>query len=131
MLMKKKEKNKRNEFSFVEHFDIIKKEISLLFQKNSLAKDVKYLRKMAINIKQLHHDAKNAQSCAHLKVHAKAVEGILSKPIEALGLGKMALTQAADSFSEQHPGESDLSQLLSNKAAVKLLRACLKLKAQT
>jgi hypothetical protein len=100
--------------SFEEHLDIIRKEMLCLFQRNYLSKDIKFLRKMAINIKQLHFDAKNAKKTAEWKHQATDIEHFLSTPIGAPFVSAITLTQAADNFSEQNPKESDLSILLED-----------------
>jgi|GEM_PF-1464644 len=125
-----KTKNKISN-SFKEHLDIIRKEMLYLFQRNQLSKDVKFLRKMAINIKQLHFDAKNAKKTAEWKQQARDIEHFLSTPIGAPFVSAITLTQAADNFSEQNPKESDLSILLEDFGkygqhyATQLLRALL------
>lgn len=122
---------KQNTCSFKEHLEIIKKEMISLFQRSHLAKDAKFLRKMAINIKQLHYDAKKARKSKECKRQAKEVEHFLSTPIGAPFISTITLTQAADNFSVQHPKESDLSLLLEDFAkygkhyATQLLRALL------
>ncbi len=127
------QKNKTSN-SFEEHLDIIKKEMLFLFQKNHLAKDIKFLRKMAINIKHLHFDAKNAKKNSQWKQQAKDIEHFLSTPIGAPFISSITLTQAADNFSEQNPKESDLSILLEDFGkygrhyAAQLLRAVLSFK---
>ncbi len=86
---------------------------------------------MAINIKQVHFDAKNAKHIPALKQRARAIEHFLSTPIGAPFIGNLTLTKAADTFSEQNPKESDLSQLLGDFAtfgkhyATQLLRVFL------
>jgi hypothetical protein len=117
--------------SFIEHLEIIKKEMLFLFQGSHLAKDAKFLRKMAINIKQLHFDAKKTSKSSEHRQQAIEVEHFLSTPIGAPFVSAITLLQAADSFSEQHPKESDLSHLLEDYAkygkhyASQLLRALL------
>jgi hypothetical protein len=112
--------------SFKEHLEIIKNEMIFLFQKNHLAKDVKFLRKMAINIKQLHYDAKRTKN--------KEIEHFLSTPLGAPFISASTLIHAADTFSDQNPKESDLSLLLEDFAkygkhyATELLRALLLVK---
>lgn len=103
-------------FSYKEHLDLIKRELVFLFQGNHLAKDIKFLRKMAINIKQLHFDARIAKHLEEFKHHAKAVDHFLSTPIGAPFVGKITLTKAAETFSEQDPQDSDLSHLLMDFA---------------
>lgn len=137
MLMKenkvnlKKQTIKHSTCSFKEHLDIIKKEMLFLFQRGHLAKDAKFLRKMAINIKQLHFDAKKTNKRSEYKQQAIEVEHFLSTPIGAPFVSAITLLQAADSFSEQNPKESDLSHLLEDFAqygkhyASQLLRALL------
>jgi hypothetical protein len=133
----KNELQKINSCSFKEHLDVIKKEMFFLFNKNHLAKDVKFLRKMAINIKQLHYDAKLAKKTAEWKHQAKEIEHFLSTPIGAPFISTITLTQAADTFSEQNPKESDLSLLLEDFAkygqhyATQLLRALLLVKKRS
>lgn len=105
-----------NESSFKENLDLLKKEMLFLFQKKHLAKDVKFLRKMAIHIKQLHFDAKHAIK-SESKQQAQEVEHFLSTPMGAPFISGVTLTQAADSFSEQNPKESDLSTLLESFAS--------------
>ena len=122
---------KQNPCSFKEHLDIIKKEMLFLFQRGQLAKDAKFLRKMAINIKQLHFDAKKTNKQSEYRQQAIEVEHFLSTPIGAPFVSAITLLQAADSFSDQNPKESDLSQLLEDFAkygkhyASQLLRALL------
>ena len=130
-------KNKSNSIkkhktsSFKEHLDIIKKEMLFLFQRGHLAKDAKFLRKMAINIKQLHFDVKKTDKSSEHREQAVEVEHFLSTPIGAPFVSPITLLQAADSFSEQNPKESDLSRLLEDFAkygkhyASQLLRALL------
>ncbi len=128
---------KQNTCSFKEHLDILKKEMLFLFNKHHLAKDVKFLRKMAINIKQLHYDAKNAKKTAEWKHQAKEIEHFLSTPIGAPFVSPLTLTQASDSFSQQNPKESDLSILLEDFAkygqhyATQLLRALILVKKRS
>ncbi len=112
---------KKDKSSFDEHLCVIKREMEALFKKDSLAKDVKFLRKMAINIKQLDHDVRSIRHA-----EAKIVNRLLTTPYATLSAEKITLTQAAETFSEQHPVESDLSQILSQLQAASTHEAIFK-----
>lgn len=113
----KSKQKKQNKTPLEEISELMKKDFLLLFHNSNLLKDVKFLRKMAINIKQLHYDAKNARNSVQLKHCAKNIEHFLTTPIGAPFVADLTLTQAADSFSEQNPKESDLSLLLADFVA--------------
>ncbi len=87
-----------------------------LIHRPHLAKDSRFLRRMAINIKQLHHDAKKTQFQGNLPMLAKQVAHFLSTPLGAPFVAKETLVQAAYLFSEQEPKESDLSAMLGEFA---------------
>lgn len=95
-----------------ENLEVLKNEMLSLFKEKQLAKDAKFLRKMAINIKHLHYSVNQALAQAKCPVQAKKIEHFLSTPLR----GPITLSQAADTFSEQHPKESDLSYLLESAA---------------
>ncbi len=104
-----------------ENLEILKNEMSFLFKEKHLAKDAKFLRKMAINIKHLHYNVKRAIAQAKCPAHVKKIEHFLSTPMR----GPITLSEAAATFSEQHPKESDLSHLLEDvpENCLKVLRA--------
>jgi hypothetical protein len=77
-----------------------------LFEKETLATDHKFLRKMAIAIKQMQHEAKSCEASG------EKVRHFLETPIGAPFVSKITLAQAADRYSEQEPKHSDLSELL-------------------
>jgi hypothetical protein len=83
---------------------------------HDLAKDPKFLRRMAINIQQIHYDVKRSQKGKNGPDH---LLHFLSTPLGAPFVAKTTLLQAAESFSEQEPKHSDLSELLSCCAAFK------------
>lgn len=101
---------KRNPLS--EHIEQMNKDWKALFASPELAKDFKFLRRMAINIKQLHHDAKRTSEFGELKTLAGQITQFLSTPLGAPFRAKETLVRAADLFSVQDPQDSDLSEIL-------------------
>lgn len=119
---------KKSENNFKEHLDIIKTEMFKLLKKSQLAKDVTFLRKMAVNLKQLHYEAKKVKKFKLHHLLAQEVEHFLTTPLGAPFISRSTWIQAVDSFSIQNPTDSDLSLLLADFArygayyALQLLR---------
>jgi hypothetical protein len=90
----------------------LKKDWLALINQSYLAKDPQFLRKMAINIKHLHHDAKRMKKTGALRSQALQIQHFLSTPIGAPFVAKETLVKAAYLFSEQDPQDSDLSAIL-------------------
>ncbi len=78
-----------------------------LFEKESLARDMKFLRRMAIAIKQLQYHAANSKD----RFGGERLYHFLSTPI-----GETTLIEAADKYSDQDPRHSDLAELLGDVA---------------
>jgi hypothetical protein len=97
--------------SFQEHLGQMSKDWQALIHKPQLASDARFLRRMAINIKHLHYDAKKKQ-----KEGALRIAHFLSTPLGAPFVTKETLLKAAYLFSEQDPKESDLCMILKEFA---------------
>lgn len=91
------------------HLSQLQRDFSALFEEKNLAKDAQFLRRVAITIKHLHYDAmRNPMS--------DEVLGFLTTPLGDFQVSEMTLLDAADSYSEQDPKHSDLSELLAEIA---------------
>ena len=106
---------------FKESLDVIKTEMLHLCEEEGLAKDAKFLRKMAINIKHLDYNVKKAITAPKCSAHAKKIAHFLSTPMQASPGSPITLSKAADTFSEQNPLESDLSHLLASSSFKKTI----------
>lgn len=82
-----------------------KREWDALLKNRELAADAKFLRRLAIAVKQMHTLALNS------KEQEKIVADV--QTFLAISCGETTLLQAADSYGEEEPRNSDLSQLLS------------------
>lgn len=101
---------------FKDHLEQMNKEWQALIHRSYLAKDPKFLRRMAIHIKQLHHDAKNMQKKENFQGLSQRIAHFLSTPLGAPFVSKETLVKAAYLYSEQVPEESDLCIILSEFA---------------
>lgn len=91
------------------HLSQLQRDFSALFEDKSLAKDAQFLRRVAITIKHLHYDAmRNPMT--------DEVQTFLTTSLGDFQVSEMTLLDAADSYSEQDPKHSDLSELLSEIA---------------
>jgi hypothetical protein len=112
VVLKKIEKNKSG--SFIESFIRLKTDWNQLLNDEYFATDFKFLLRMAINIKQICHDAKKSKHPKTWKEEVDQLSYFLSTPVGAPFVSRVTLLQAADNFSEQEPRHSDLAQLLSD-----------------
>ena len=83
-----------------------------LFKQPVLARDYKFLRKMSIIIKQIHYSSKTAPLHREIKWKAKDIEEFLENTINNPFTANTSLVEAALSFSEQDPQNSDISEIL-------------------
>jgi hypothetical protein len=97
---------------FRDHLEQMKRDWLALINRLHLAKDTQFLRRMAINIKHLHHDALHSKRIDELRTLASQIEHFLSTPLGAPFVAKETLVKAAYLFSEQDPKDSDLSEIL-------------------
>jgi hypothetical protein len=95
-----------------EHLEQMKKDLLALIHRSHLAKDPQFLRRIAINIKHLHHDASKLKRTMEFRTSALQIEHFLSTPLGAPFVTKDTLVNAAYLFSEQNPKNSDLSEIL-------------------
>jgi hypothetical protein len=87
------------------HLSQLQRDFAALFEDKRLAKDAQYLRRVAITIKHLHYDAmRNPMTDEVLE--------FLTTTFGDFQVSAMTLLDAADSYSEQDPKHSDLSELL-------------------
>jgi len=102
--------------SFEENIGRLKQDYLNLFTKIQLAKDLKFLRRIAINIKHAYYDASQAKHQRRFVSSALNLCHFLSTPLGAPVVTKTTLVNAAFHFSEQDPQHSDLSEILINFA---------------
>ncbi len=98
--------------SFKNEISIIKSEFEKMLSDSLIINDIKYLRKIAIYIKQIQYNAKRLSLHPKLRRKAKAIERFLETPLIHPFTEKMSLAEAAISFSVQDPGHSDLREIL-------------------
>jgi hypothetical protein len=108
----KKPASARKNCSFQEHVDQMHRDWHALMNSSDLAKDPRFLRKMAINIMHLHHIAKKKGNSGNGHLIAKQIADFFSMPLDAPIAEKESLVHAAYLFGEQEPIESDLSRIL-------------------
>ena len=103
--------------SFIESLTKLKQDWKHLLKCNALSKDAKFLRRMALNIKQIHYDIKQSK-------HPKGWESETEKLLKLLSTTetKVSLLEAADKFGDQEPSQSDLAELMGAFAQKKSLR---------
>ncbi len=101
---------------FKEHLEQMNKDLRTLMEGAHVVKDPKFLRRMAINIKHLHHEAKKMQQRENLRALSSQIIHFLSTPLGAPFVAKETLVNAAYLFSEQDPNESDLRMILGEFA---------------
>lgn len=106
MLENKRKRKTKIEITFSESLTKLKQDWNNLVQCHALSKDAKFLTRMAINIKQIHHDIK-------LSKHPKKWENQVSKIINL-----QTVIEAVDNYSVQEPTSSDLSSLISGIASM-------------
>jgi hypothetical protein len=97
--------------SFVDSLLKLKQDWNHLLHCHALAKDPKFLRRMAINIQQIHYDVQTKQ-LKNWQNEAEALLHFLSTPLGAPFVAKMTFLEAVEKFGEQDPISSDLSELL-------------------
>ena len=105
-------KNKNN--SFKEEAKRLNEELRNLLNQDNSIDEIKFLRRVAITVKQLHFDAKKAKKCQKLSRVAEKVEQFLCTPWGDENASFITLLQAADAYSEQDPKHSDLVEVLSH-----------------
>lgn len=101
---------------FEENLENLRTDCISLFTKKQLANDLRFLRKIAISIKQAYYEARLAKIQHRFASTAERVRHFLSTPIGAPFVSKTTLLKAAFHFSEQDPQHSDLSQILTDFA---------------
>ena len=102
--------------SLEENIKRLKQDYLILFTKMQLAKDLKFLRRIAINIKHSYYDARQAKHQRRFVSAALKLCHFLSTPLGAPFVTKTTLVNAAFHFSEQDPQHSDLSEILTDFA---------------
>ncbi len=114
--------------NFKEGLQAIQKDFVNLLSQPELAKNLRYLRRISISIKQLQHDAQAAKAHPEMRQAAEQVHHFLCTPLGAPFVAKTTLARAAETVSEQEPHLSDLSEILQEmskygpKFSLQLLR---------
>src|SRR5438046_23275 len=113
-LIKKPENKKAKCFALKAQLEELKREWDQLLQAPTLAHDAKYLRRMALSLKQLYHSASKDERYAQ---EAAQIQHFLSTPLGAPFITRLTLLKAADLFGEHEPKHSALGEILSCIAA--------------
>jgi|SRR3989304_7801798 len=109
----KRKRLKTVEMSFIQTRHQMKADLSALFSSQSFAADLKLIYRIALNTRQLNHDARRLPYSSRHRISAKKVLHFISTPWGDPFNGKISLLEAADKFTEQDPQYSDLYHWLS------------------
>ncbi len=102
--------------SLSETLALLHKDFTLLFEGKKRASDPLLMHRVALMIRQLHHDAKRLRYFPKYKEAAEHIVLTLTTPWGAPFVMEISLLDAAENLDEQNPASSDMHHWLSKIA---------------